>query len=149
MKVLIATDGSKASNRAVDYGVGLAARMGAEVLGVYVVSMKVLEVFALEHHDNIRGYEEENLQLQKEGDDALAYLKARCEKAGVPASTAIVRGYPAEEIVRLAGKEKVSLIIVGNVGRTGLEHVLMGSVSESVVRRAPCPVLVVRGEARL
>lgn len=146
MKILVATDGSKSSNKAIDYGVKIAARMGAEVLGLYVVNMKSLEFFALGHHDNITGYEDENAKLRKEGEDALAYLKEQCTKAGAKVSTLIVRGYPAEEILKTAEKEKASMIVVGNIGRTGMEHILMGSVSETVVRKATRPVLVVRGE---
>jgi nucleotide-binding universal stress UspA family protein len=145
MKILIATDGSKVSNKAVDYGVKVAAGMGAEVLGLYVINLKSLEFFALEHHDNIAGYEDENAKLRKEGEEALEYLRAQCAKAGVKVSTVIVRGYPVGEIVKMAEKENVAMIVVGNIGRTGLEHILMGSVSESVVRKATRPVLVVRG----
>jgi nucleotide-binding universal stress UspA family protein len=145
MKILIATDGSKVSNKAVDYGVKVAAGMGAEVLGLYVINLKSLEFFALEHHDNIAGYEDENAKLRKEGEEALEYLRAQCAKAGVKVSTVIVRGYPVDEIVKMAEKENIAMIVVGNIGRTGLEHILMGSVSESVVRKATRPVLVVRG----
>jgi nucleotide-binding universal stress UspA family protein len=56
-----------------------------------------------------------------------------------------VRGYPADEIIKAAKDEGVDLIVVGNLGRTGIERMLIGSVSEAVVRHAPCPVLVVRG----
>jgi nucleotide-binding universal stress UspA family protein len=147
MKMLIATDGSKSSNKAIDYGVKIAAGMGAEVLGLYVVNLKSLEFFALEHHDNIVGYEDENAKLRVEGEEALTYLKEQCANAGVEVSSAVVRGYPVEEILKMAEKEKVALIVVGNIGRTGIEHMLMGSVSESVVRKATRPVLVVRGEA--
>jgi nucleotide-binding universal stress UspA family protein len=149
MKILVATDGSKSSNKAIDYGVKIAARMGAEVLGLYVVNMKSLEFFALGHHDNIKGYEDENSKLRREGEDALAYLKEQCAKAGAKVSTVIVRGYPAEEILKTAEKENVAMIVVGNIGRTGMEHILMGSVSESVVRKATKPVLVVRGDTQL
>jgi nucleotide-binding universal stress UspA family protein len=149
MKILIATDGSKSSNKAIDYGVKIAARMHAEVAGLYVVSLKSLEFFALEHHDNIASYEDENAKLFREGEEALAYLKEQCAKAGVKVSSAIVRGYPVEEILKAAEKENAAMILVGNIGRTGIEHILMGSVSESVVRKAKRPVLVVRGETRL
>jgi nucleotide-binding universal stress UspA family protein len=149
MKILIATDGSPCSRKAINYGVTLAARAGAEVAGIYVINLKSLEFFAMGHHDNISGYENENAKLHREGEEALACLKEQCEKAGVKLSTAIVRGYPTEEIIRMAEKEKVNMIVVGNVGRTGLEHALMGSISESVVRKAPCPVLVVRGNAEI
>jgi nucleotide-binding universal stress UspA family protein len=146
MKMLIATDGSKSSNKAIDYGVNIAAKMGAEVLGLYVINLKSLEFFALEHHDNIASYEDENSKLRREGEEALAYLKEQGVKAGVKVSAIIVRGYPVEEILKAAEKEKVAMIVVGNIGRTGLEHMLIGSVSESIVRKATRPVLVVRGE---
>jgi len=149
MKMLIATDGSKSSNKAVDYGAKIAALMGAEVLGIYVINMKSLELFAMEHHDNIAGYQDENSKLRKDGEEALAYLAAECMKAGVKSSAAIVRGYPVDDIIKTAEKEKVAMIVVGNLGRSGIEHILMGSVSESIVHKAPCPVLVVRGEAKI
>jgi nucleotide-binding universal stress UspA family protein len=56
----------------------------------------------------------------------------------------LLRGQPAEEIVRLAGEERVDLIVIGTHGRTGVLRLLMGSVAEKVVRLAGCPVLVVR-----
>jgi nucleotide-binding universal stress UspA family protein len=149
MKILIATDGSKSSNKAIDYAVNIAAKMGAEALGLYVVNLKSLEFFALEHHDNIASYEDENSKLFREGEEALAYLKEQGSKAGVKVSAIITRGYPADEIVKTAEKEKVAMIVVGNIGRTGLGHILMGSVSESVVRKATRPVLVVRGDTQI
>jgi len=144
-KILIATDGSKFSQKAVDYGVTMARKLGCEVLGLYVVNMKSLEIFAIEHHDNISGYEEENARYKKEGEEALDYIASRCREAGVKASTTLVRGYPAEDILKIAESEKVSLIVLGNLGKTNLEYMFMGSVSETVVKRSPCPVLVVRG----
>jgi universal stress protein A len=54
----------------------------------------------------------------------------------------LVMGDPAKEIVRVADEEEVEMIVMSTRGRTGLAHVLMGSVAEKVVRRAGCPVLV-------
>ncbi len=145
-RILIATDGSKYSNMAVDYGVQMARKLGFDILGLYVINLKTLEIYALEHHDNIAGYEAENTRLKAEGEAALEYLSTRCNEQGVKASTTISRGYPAEDILKTAEKEKADLIIVGNLGKTNLEYMFMGSVSETVVKRAPCPVLVVRGK---
>ena len=63
---------------------------------------------------------------------------------------AITVGRPAEAIVRLAQERGVDLIVMATHGRTGLEHMVLGSVTEKVVRLAPCPVLTVKpkGEAR-
>lgn len=57
-------------------------------------------------------------------------------------------GHPADEIVRVAQERDVDLIVMGTHGRTGLAHVLLGSVAEKVVRTAPCSVLVVRDKQK-
>jgi len=149
MKILIATDGSKNASKAVDYGVQVAAKMRADVLGVYVINMKSLELFALTHHDSITAYEEENARHRREGEEALEYLISQCKQAGVKCSTVIARGYPADEIVKIAEKEKPAMIVVGSLGKSNVAHMLLGSVSESVVQKAPFPVLVVRGDIKL
>jgi nucleotide-binding universal stress UspA family protein len=145
-KMLIATDGSKYSMKAVDYGLDLAKKLGYDVLGLYVVNLKSLEMFAIRHHDDISGYEDADSELRFEGETALGYVVAKGADLGITVSKRLARGYPAEEIVKVAGQEDVEMIVLGNIGKTGVEHILMGSVSETVVRQAPCPVLVVRGK---
>jgi nucleotide-binding universal stress UspA family protein len=56
----------------------------------------------------------------------------------------LCEGEPAEEIIRLAGKTRSDLIVMGTHGRTGLGRLLLGSVAEEVLRRAPCPVLLLK-----
>ena len=72
-------------------------------------------------------------------------LRGRLRDAGLQGETVIVHGVPFQAIIDTATEKDVDLIIMGTHGRTGLTHVLMGSVAENVVRLAPCPVLVVRG----
>lgn len=147
-KMIIATDGSKFSKKAADYGVSLAKRAGLDVVALYVVNMKALEMHALTHHDDIYGYESLNAALVREGEDALAYVARIGIESGVDVVTQTVRGYPADTIVKVAKDYDAGLIVVGNLGKTGLEHLFMGSVSDTVVKKAPCPVLVVRGEVK-
>jgi len=59
----------------------------------------------------------------------------------------LAMGDPASEVVRIAGEESAEMIVMGTHGRTGMVRMLMGSVAEAVVRRAPCPVLVYRPAA--
>ena len=59
----------------------------------------------------------------------------------------LTMGDPAGEIIRLAEEEQADMIVLGTHGRTGMTRLLMGSVAEAVVRRAPCPVLVYRETA--
>jgi nucleotide-binding universal stress UspA family protein len=75
----------------------------------------------------------------------MAEWKAKAEAMGigqVEAATAI--GEPAHEILAFAKAQSADLVVIGTHGRTGLQHALMGSVAERVVRRATCPVLTVR-----
>ncbi|OPY25539.1 MAG: Universal stress protein [Methanocella sp. PtaU1.Bin125] len=149
MKVIIATDGSETGNKVADYGVRFAAKLGAAVYGIYVINPKTVELRAAEHNDISPGHAKEIDMARKAGEAALAGLASRCRAAGLEVSTDILQGDPAEEIIRLAGEEKADMIVVGNVSKTNIEYMYMGSVSESVVRKSPCPVLVIRGDMRV
>jgi nucleotide-binding universal stress UspA family protein len=59
----------------------------------------------------------------------------------------LLRGHPAEEIIRLAGDARADLIVIGTHGRSGFGRVLMGSVAEAVMRKAACPVVTVKAQA--
>jgi nucleotide-binding universal stress UspA family protein len=63
---------------------------------------------------------------------------------GVEVEYRVAEGNPAAEIIRLASKVKANLIVMGTHGRTGLGRLLMGSVAEAILRRAPCPVLTLK-----
>jgi nucleotide-binding universal stress UspA family protein len=68
----------------------------------------------------------------------------QAEHAELQIHNILAKGVVAEEVLRVARRCRCHLIVLATHGRTGLKHVLMGSVAESVVRRAPCPVLIVR-----
>jgi nucleotide-binding universal stress UspA family protein len=76
----------------------------------------------------------------------LADLSARLAKDGVTAATFIRLGKPEDEIVKFATENNVDLIAMGTHGRTGLAHMLVGSVAERVVRTSKVPVLTIRTE---
>jgi universal stress protein A len=65
----------------------------------------------------------------------------------IPCTHRLTMGDPAGEIVRIAAEEGAEMIVLGTHGRSGMTRMLMGSVAEAVVRRAPCPVLVYRAAA--
>jgi nucleotide-binding universal stress UspA family protein len=144
MHVLIATDGSDVSIEAAKRGCELL--VGAEVLTLLSVTSDDIA------GDDAGGIEgpvltaEEEAKLQAEelahAHDELARTAAALPRKGVTA--VIEAGDPADVICRTAERLGADVIVVGSHGRTGLGRLLLGSVSEHVVRHAPCPVLVVR-----
>lgn len=140
-RILCPVDFSETARAAMETAVELAARFDAELV--------------LVHAYPIPGYTFPDgsavasaRMLQELADEAARHLDEWRElavKAGakkVSVDTAV--GDPAGEIVRVAADKKADLIVMGTHGRTGIEHALMGSIAERVVRRAKCPVLTVR-----
>jgi nucleotide-binding universal stress UspA family protein len=80
-------------------------------------------------------------QAQAEMSELVSSLEA---EAAQRVTSQVYVGTPAATIVKFAEDHPIDLIVMGTHGRTGLEHLMLGSVAEKVVRRAPCPVLVVR-----
>jgi nucleotide-binding universal stress UspA family protein len=76
--------------------------------------------------------------------EILAKLHREAERAGIPATALLLRGAPDEAIIQAAQDHGADLLILGSHGRTGLKRLLMGSVTEQVIGKAPCPVLVVK-----
>ena len=85
----------------------------------------------------------ENAQLELEG---RLEVMARTAADGLKVRTVVVWGSPVEQIVRTAGAGDCDLIVMATHGRGGLSRFLLGSVTEQVIRRAPCPVLAIRAK---
>jgi nucleotide-binding universal stress UspA family protein len=84
------------------------------------------------------------VRLAEEAAREMARSMSAPTPQGVTVDKRILHGNPFVSISQLAKDERVELIIMGTHGRTGLKHILIGSVTERVVRKAPCPVLVLR-----
>lgn len=138
--VLVATDGSDGVEAAVREAVDLADLSGARLHALYVVDDR--------HYNALPDSAWFTLEeaMEGEGEAAVAAVRERAEAAGVPVSTAVIRGVPHEEILAYADDPGVDAVVMGTHGRSGLDHVLLGSVTEKVIRRADVPVLVVRIE---
>jgi universal stress protein A len=141
-KILVAIDFSKLSHEALDYAISLAEDVGARLSVLYVVEpMEFTGVDVLGGTPiATQAIVEEHLKQAKREMERVRNRKL----AKLEGATVTVRlGRPAEEIVALGGKGRSNLIVVGTHGRSGLSHLLMGSVAERVVRHANCPVLAV------
>jgi len=137
--VLLATDLTAASTEATERAIDLAARLGARLLIVNVLEQRRLSGGG--SHDRVD-------QARAERETHLVELVRRARGAGVTAEFLVWEGDPASSIVAAAEAEAADLVVVGTRGRSGAERMLLGSVSDHVVRNADCPVLVVRPSVR-
>lgn len=138
--ILIPTDGTDAVQPAVDRALDLAETYGATLHALYVVDQGAYVGIDVRSDVIVE-------TLETEGQAAVEAVKERAEAAGVPVTTAIVRGNPYREILDYADERGVDLIVMGTHGRRGLDRYLLGSVTEKVVRSADLPVLTVRAPA--
>jgi nucleotide-binding universal stress UspA family protein len=137
-RILLPTDGSDASDRAVEQAVGLARETGAELHVLYVVE-------DIPQAPELMDDEVES-QLREVGEDAIDAIRARADEAGVEVVPALREGVPHETILAYADDADVDVVVMGTHGRSGLGRYLLGSVTERVVRTAEVPVLTVRME---
>jgi nucleotide-binding universal stress UspA family protein len=132
-KILFPTDFSTLSDAALQYATTLARDMGAKLVIVHI-------------EEPPAAYGAGEMYYGIPDPDTAALTKmleaVRPADAAVPFEHRLVTGEPATEIVELAKEVGVDLIVMGTHGRTGLGRLLMGSVAESVVRRAACPVFI-------
>lgn len=138
--VLLATDLSATSSPAEHEAVRLAAGLGARLIAVSVIDPGALRLPGGRYRARVD-------QVRDERETAAQALVARAHEVGVPTSFLVWEGDPGEAIVDAASAEHADLIVLGSHGRHGVNRSLFGSVSDHVVRNAPCPVVVVRGAA--
>jgi nucleotide-binding universal stress UspA family protein len=137
MKVLVATDGSEHSMKAVERALQLAEKEGAQVtlMSVAYYSRSDFEEMPL----NIQG------KLEAQAQEALDKAKALFTAKGLAVETALEAGQvPANNIIRKAQEGAYDRILMGSTGLTGLMRVLIGSTAAKVVANAPCSVTVIR-----
>ncbi|MBS3815351.1 MAG: universal stress protein [Hadesarchaea archaeon] len=134
-KTLVAVDGSDPSMKALDYAIEEAKELESEITIIQVVNApsykeKIPDEVLSEEIKNVSGY--------------LEGLKEKFGNEKIKLNTKVLKSTNvASEIVDYAEKEDFDKIVVGGKGKTGLETITLGSVSESVVKKASCPVLVV------
>ena len=141
-KVLFCTDFSECSNRAFDYAFGIAKRDEGVLYILHVIPTNH------DHYNLERCLTKEELNrikatLQEDrekiyNDKYLNHIKDKTKVRVVTES-----GDEDEKILEFARKEGIDIIVIGTHGRTGIEHVFLGSVAEKVIRRSPIPVFVI------
>jgi nucleotide-binding universal stress UspA family protein len=145
-KILVATDGSKHSDRAADLAIEMAGLYGSTITALYVMDISreyaplgdLISKLADDLIASIRR------NLQEQGESCTKKVAEMAAKAGISVTQKVTEGYPAEDIIRTAKEEGISLIVMGGIGATGFDRFLLGSVADKVVRTSQIPVLVVK-----
>ncbi len=137
-RVVFATDFSSCAERAQEYALAMASAWGASLDILHVVEFQPgmdvefpVNQMYLDHR-------------KEEAGPSLQSAKERAIRAGLSAQTHLRVGVPSQEIQTCVRSSGADLVVLGTHGRTGLEHVLLGSTAERIVRIAPCPVLSVK-----
>ena len=145
--IVVPTDFSEASSHALDYALSLAKTFQAKIYLMHVYEPIVYYSDApmgmpdlIELEQNVRVVAEQTLQNILEHQ-----IKTReAEFGAISVETILTQGKPFVEIIQTAKEKNADLIVLSTHGRSALEHILLGSVTEKVVRKAHCPVLTVR-----
>lgn len=139
-KIVVPTDFSSLSTKAVEQAAEVAAKFGAEVIILHVLEQHLSDTpdfaFGLAFSRYVaesRSIAERNLQKLR---DAAARVTPNVK-------TGMIEGAPKSEIVRFARNEGADLIVMSTHGRSGVLHAILGSVAESVIRTASCPVMTI------
>ncbi len=140
--ILAPTDFSAHAAKAVRYACLLAERLNADLHLLHVLS----DIVAVGPDPMLTPVLPPEFYTESR-EQSLKTLETLLDPSwGTPASveTEVCWGDPVEEVVTYARKKTIDLIVIATHGRTGLSHVLLGSVAERIVREAPCPVLTIR-----
>ena len=140
-RILVPIDFSEYSKNALKYAIPFAQQFKASLDLIYVVEPAI---YPADFSFGQVGFPNVEVELSTRGDKELSTLIKKEISGKVPARKIVRTGKPFYEINQYAQEENIDLIIIATHGHSGMEHILFGSTAEKVVRKAPCPVLVVR-----
>ena len=148
--ILVPTDGSETSRAAVDQAVDLASKYGATLHALYVIDVDATSYsLGTEQVDRIRqGHLDEMPEVTESAEEATGYVADAAADRGVTVEEHVTAGEPARAIRKFVEENDVDLVVMGSHGRSGLSRVVLGSVTEKVLRRTRLPVLVVDSDDR-
>ena len=154
-KIMIATDGSTCSGIATEKGIEFARLSGGTVYAVYV--MPEANSFPMDgYYSSSMGinpnwestYEVMSELFKRQGQQAVDNVKGLGEMKGVNVESVLLKGNPSDELTKYAEEENMDIVIMGTLGKTGLDRFLLGSVAGNMVRHSKVPVMVVRDKCK-
>jgi len=142
-KIIWATDGSKESERALDYAKYIAGKSGAEIVGVHVVPMPIQSLFnnLSDSKAEIRKW---RLRIENNAAKKFDEVKEELQKTGIKFDGVILKGVPSDRIKEFAKRRKADLIVMGKHGHGFFESMIAGSETVRVLKSSHVPVLAVK-----
>ena len=140
-KILYPTDFSDVSKKAIDYIKQLKERGSETVIVLHVINERGMR--AIERYASADSVEIEQ-RIMDDAKQELKVIEDDLKKSGFKVKTMIQRGVPLLEILKAEEEENISVIVIGSHGKTNLEEIFLGSVSEKVARRCKSPVLIIK-----
>ena len=142
-RILLPTDGSEQSERAILAGIRFAKDLGAEVVGLTVIPKFHAFTYKTEMLEDTKS--EYAVDSRKHADEYLKFISGAAQEAGVPCSTeSAISDDPYQMIISTARDRHCDLIVMGSHGRRGVKGVLLGSETQKVLVHGSIPVLVYR-----
>jgi len=140
-KILYPTDFSDVSKKALDYLVQLKDAGAKEIVVLHVIDERGIDAISRYGPGSA---ETVVVIIEKEAREEGKKIEKKLRQSGLAVKVRIERGVPLREILSVEEEEKVSAIVIGSHGKTNLEEMFLGSVSEKVIRQSKSPVLVVK-----
>ncbi len=134
--ILVAVDGSQSAEKAFEKSIYLAQKCDSKLDVVHVISCEL-------GGDSATTFELIE-ELKNKAEKMLDKYKIQATKSDVPIEITVTQGDPAQVIIELAKTKRYDLIIMGTRGKSAIQELLIGSVSQKVMHHASCPVMVVR-----
>jgi nucleotide-binding universal stress UspA family protein len=141
-RILVAVDGSPFADKALAHAIDISKKYGAKLIVLHVVLKRFYAVTPSEA--GILATSVYVKEMEAEGREIITKADAFMKGQGVDYECRLVKGVPAEDIVKTAESEKVDLIVVGSRGLTEVRAFLLGSVSDKVSHHTKCPILIVK-----
>lgn len=140
-KILYPTDFSDVSKQAIDYIKQLRKGGSERIIVLHVIDERGMG--AIERYASASSVEIEQ-RIMDDAKQELKIIEDEFKKSGFKVKTTIQRGVPLLEILKAEEEEDISVIVIGSHGKTNLEEIFLGSVSEKVARRCKSPVLIIK-----
>ena len=147
-KILVPLDGSEHSERALETALLVAKKFDGEITLINVYSTNFLPSLSMYNEESDFVTAEEIVRVAEAIREARAEIlaagKKTVEAEGIPVETLLTEGHVVQEIVKTAREDRFDLIVLGAKGESKISEMLLGSVTEKVVRTAPCTVMIVK-----